>query len=134
MAPKTLTYSREQLLNFQSQQQCSDIFDWRHIDSILGRPTSEQQTQGIKAIISNRLSGKNQYNQQKTDCKRNTLISLPTYCSMMRHEGNYTNNHNQLPSPYVGSSGVNGGAGVSLTAAPWSTPTLAMTDRWAHNA
>ena len=41
---------------------------------------------------------------------------------MMRHEGNYTNNHNHLPSPDVGSSGVNGGAGVLLTAAPWSTP------------
>ena len=122
MAPETLTYSREQLLNIQSQQQCSDIFDWRHIDSILGRPTSEQQTQGIKAIISNRLSGKNQYNQQKTDCKRNTLISLPTYCSMMRHDGNYTNNHNQLPSPDVGSSGVNGEAGVLCNAVPWSTP------------
>ena len=71
----TLKYSREELINLQSNHHDVSSFDWSRIDNIL-RPNFCRR---IEARITRRLS---EYSVVITGKPCNNLITLPTYASI----------------------------------------------------
>ena len=83
----TLKYSREELLNLQSNHHDVSSFDWSHIDNIL----SPNFCRRIEARITRRLS---EYRGVITGKPCNNLIILPTYASITQHTNEVSINQN----------------------------------------
>ena len=101
MTSSTITYTREELLKFKDSTQRDNLFNWRHIDTIV-HPTFHNAGRRIPTIISSRLPVSNHVDIPYQQKRYSNLLTIPTFQSIVDYK-----------IDRAGSTSVNGRAGVA---------------------